>query len=842
MNALILAIRFARRELRSGLSGFRIFLASLTLGVAAIAGVGSLGEAFLSGLSEQGETLLGGDVGLERPYRPADETERAFMARFGRVAEFASLRSMAADARNLASRTLIELKAVDAAYPLVGEMRLAPAMTLAAALACDGVACGAVAEDALLARLGIAVGDAIHIGERDFIIRAQIVSEPDRVAGGFTLGPHVMVSREGLKQAGLVVPGSLIDYSYRIAFTGETTPETFRAAEKAAFPSESWRVTDRTNAIPQLTRFVEQAAMFLTLVALSALIVGGVGAGQAVEAFLERRRDAIATLKAMGATGGQIFLIYLLQILAVAALALSLGLGLGAALPFAVGYFFGADIPAPARYALYAGPLALAAVFGALAGLGFSIPPLARAREIAPAGLFRDLVAPAPARGRFAYRLAAAAAFAAIAGFSVALSPYPLFNLGFLAGALLVLTALRLAAFALHYAILRLPRHGSQTLRFALANLTRPGAPTPGIVVALGLGLTLLATVTLIQASVSAQVEDQLPSRVPSFVFVDIQENEIDALTKLVSSFPTAENFTAVPMLRGRIVKLKGVPVGEAKVDASARWALNGDRNVTYSSAPPKDAHVVEGPAWWPPDYRGATLVSFDRELAQGMDLKLGDTITINVVGRDIDLIIYNLRDIDYRAAGANFILLLSPGVIDKAPHTFISNVRAGPGDEEAMFAAVSRAFPNVSVVRVKEALAQVGEMLAVLARGVEVASLVTILAGILVLAGAVAAGHRARLYDAVLLKVLGATRARLAAVYAVEYGTLGALAGLAALAAGTAASWAVARFVLDIPLVFAGDTVVFTVVGGAVGTLVLGLSGGLAALSAKPGRLLRNP
>jgi putative ABC transport system permease protein len=841
MNTFSLAFRFAWRELRSGLSGFRIFLAALTLGVAAIAGVGSLGQAFLSGLSEQGETLLGGDVGMERPYRPADEKERAFMAKFGRVAEFASLRSMATNAKNPTARSLIELKAVDDAYPLVGEMKLAPAMTLAAALACDATVCGATVEDALLARLNLTAGDAIRVGERDFIIRARIVSEPDRIAGGFSLGPHVMVSREGLRSAGLVVPGSLIDYSYRIAFTGKSALKDFRAQETAAFPGESWRVSDRTNAIPRVTRSVEQASMFLTLVALSALIVGGIGAGQAVEAFLDRRRDAIGTLKALGTTGGQIFLVYLLQILAVTAVALLLGLGLGAALPYAVGYFFGADIPAPAHYALYPGPLALAAAFGVLAALGFAIPPLARAREIAPAGLFRDLVAPARVRGRLPYRIAAIAAFAAIAALSVALSPYPLFNLAVLVGAVAAFTVLRLAALGLQIAIGRLPRSRSQILRLALANLTRPGAATPGIVVALGLGLTLLSSVVLTQASVNAQVEDQLPSRVPSFIFVNIQQNEIDPLTKLVSGFPTAEDFTATPMLRARIVKIKGVAAEEARVDSSARWALDGDRNVTYSSEPPKNAHVVEGPSWWPPDYRGETLISFDRELAEGMGLKLGDTITINVEGRDLDLKIYNLRDIDYLAGGANFIFILSPGVIDKAPHTFVSNVRVGTGEEDAMFAAVSRAFPDVTVIRVKEALAQLGEMLAALARGVEVASLVTILAGILVLAGAVAAGHRTRLYDAVVLKVLGATRARIAAVYVVEYGSLGALAGMVALAAGMAASWAVARFVLEIPLVFSLEAAVFTVLGGAAGTIALGLAGSFAALSAKPAPVLRN-
>jgi putative ABC transport system permease protein len=582
--------------------------------------------------------------------------------------------------------------------------------------------------------------------------------------------------------------------------------------------------------------------MFLTLVALSALLVGGVGAGQAVTAFFERRRDSIATLKAIGMTSAQIFTVYLVQIMMVSGLALAIGLATGAMLPFAVGYFFGSSIPAPAHYALYARPLALAGAFGALTALGFAIPPLARASEVAPAALFRALVAPTRAQGRVWYRIAAAAVFCAIALLSVALSRYPLFNLGFLIGTLLVLTALKLSAFLFRYAIEHVPFPKTHTLRLALANLIRPGAPTGSVIIALGLGLTLSATVVLIEASIRAQIEDQLPSRVPSFVFVDIQDNEIDALAKLIATFPTAEDFTATPMLRGRIVKLKGVPVAEANVDTSARWAINGDRNVTYSTAAPKDARVVEGPVWCPVDYNGPTLVSFDSELARGMSLKLGDTITINVAGRDLDLQIYNLRDIDYRATGANFVLILSPGVIDSAPHTFLSNVRASAADEEPMFAAVSKAFPSVTVVRVKEALAQLGEMAAMLARGVQIATIVSILAGILVLAGALASGHRARLYDAVVLKVLGATRANLAAVYIVEYASLGALAGAAALAIGTAAAWSVAHFTLDIPFVFAGYAVVITVFEGAMATLALGLVGGFVALSAKPAVLLRNP
>jgi putative ABC transport system permease protein len=697
-------------------------------------------------------------------------------------------------------------------------------------------------EEALLARLGLKTGDAIHIGGADFIVRARIVSEPDRVSGGFTLGPHVLVQLQGLQRAGLVTPGSLINYAYRVAFSGEEEPKTFRDQVAQRFPKGVWEISDRNNALPQVRRFVQQATMFLTLVGLTALIVAGVGAGQAVEAFLERRRATIATLKAMGAEGRHIFLIYLTQIMAVASLGLILGLVLGAAFPFIIEHLFGDAIPAPAHYAVYPGPLALAGLFGALAALGFAVPPLARAREIAPAGLFRDLVAPSARRGRWPYRLAAAAAFAAIAGLSVLLSPYPLFNLGFLGGTVGVLIVLKVIAIGLRRGIARVPRRRSQAVRLALSNLTRPGTPTASIVVALGLGLTLLATVTLIQRTVEAQIEDQLPSRSPSFLFIDIQKNQADQFAKQVASFHSNSEFIMTPMLRARIVKLKGVPVEDVNIAAGSRWAVNGDRNLTYETSKPKNARIVEGPDWWPADYRGPTLVSFDKELADGMGLKIGDTMTISLLGREIDLRIFNLRDIDFRNAGLNFILTVSPGIVDQAPHAFFSSVRVAPADEEPLFTAIAGTFPNVTVVRVKEALAQVGVMLASLARGIEIASLITIFAGILVLAGAIAAGHRTRLYDAVVLKVLGATRGRLALVYVIEYGVLGACAGLAAAIAGTAAAWAVARFVLEAPFVFDGRMLLITIAGGALGTLFLGLSGGFTALAAKPAKRLRNP
>ncbi len=840
MSDLALAFRFARRELRSGLSGFRVYLACITLGVAAIAGVGSLGEAFLTGMAEQGRTLLGGDVSLRRQYRPASEAELNFMRGYGQVSVNVGMRSMAGTANG--TRTVVELKAVDEAYPMMGAVVLEPALPLKDALACNETVCGIAVEDALYARLGVRPGAILRIGDADYEIRARTISEPDRITGGFTLGPRVMLSTAGLGRSGLVTEGSMINYSYDLAFTRAIPSEDFETALEEALPDSGFRVRNTENAMPEVGRFVTQATLFLSLVGLTALVVGGVGAGQAISAFVDRRRSVIATLKALGADGRVIFLTYLMVVLCIAAMGLVLGLILGASLPFGVGYFFGADIPAPANYAVYAEPLLLAAAFGILTALAFAILPLARAREISPAGLFRDLVAPSSRHGTWPYRIAAGTALAAIVLLSVTLSRYTDFTLGFMGGSAAALVALHFIGVGLKGLITRLPNGGLQILRLAFGNLTRPGAQSVQVIVALGLGLSLLAVVTLTEASVQSEIADQLPDRAPTFFFVDVQKADVDAFSKMVTDTPTAAEFTARPMLRARVVKIAGVPVEEARKGPNGRGIPDGDRGLSYSAEKPKNVTIIEGPEWWPANYQGPELLSLEADDARDMGLGVGDSLTVNVLGRDIDAKIYNLQDIDFRDGGIDFFMIMSPGIVAEAPHTFVATVRVDVAQESALFNAMSKAFPNITIINVRTTLAQVGEMLQMLATGMAAASLITILAGVLVLAGAIAAGHRARMYESVVLKVLGATRGRLAAIYAVEYGLLGMLAGIAAFAAGTVASWAITAFVLEIPLAFSLRAVTVTILCGAAGTLILGLIGGFAALSAKPASRLRNP
>lgn len=842
MNGFVLAFRLARRELRGHLKGFRIFSACLMLGVAAVAGVSSLAQAMLTGLAQEGRMLLGGDVSLSLVHRPADAAERAFLAKQGRISTTTTMRAMAYALRRGAKdeRQLIELKAADSAYPLYGAIGLSSERDLRDALACRGNLCGAVAEQTLLDRLHLSPGDAMRIGSEDFRIAAVLTNEPDRISGGFSLGPHVLISQAALKRTGLVTVGSLINYHYRVALAPGTSIAAFKRDARDAFPGAGWEIRDRSDAAPGLRRFVERVTMLLTLVGLTVLAVGGVGASHAVSAFLDRKREEIATLKALGAEGGLIFTVYFLQVMAIALAAVAAGAAIGGALPFFVEALYGASLPAPAKFALYPGPLALAALFGIFSAAAFAIPSLARAREIAPASLFRDIVAPVRAHGRMPYFAAAAASAAIVIVLALFVAPSPIFALWFLAAIAGGLTILRGAAWALRWALMRLPRPRRPSLRLTLANLTRPGAMTGGVVVALGLGLTLLATVSLLGRTVSAQVKDTLPGEAPSFFFIDIQPGETAAFDKTIARFP-ATDYRRTPMIRGRITALKGVPAKDAKVDPDARWALSGDRGITYADAMPKGTIVTAG-KWWAPDYRGPTLISFDAELAGEMGLKIGDRLTLNVLGRELSGKIANLRKVDFANGRQNFVLMLSPGIIDKAPHSFLATVRVPPKDEDKVYRAVTDAFPNVSTVRVKEAIAAVNDLLEKLADGVQAASLVTILAGLLVLAGAIAAGQRARLYDAVMLKVLGATRARIVGLYALEYGSIGLLTGILALGAGTLAAFLIAKNVFELPFAFDAGSAFLTVFGGGAAALVFGLFAAWAALAAKPAALLRNP
>lgn len=842
--------RMAARELRGGLKGFRIFLACLTLGVAAIASVGSVSSALMRGLAEEGQTILGGDVGFALVHRQTDEQEQEWLnqvvERGGALSLTSDMRAMGRAVKNT-ERTLVELKAVDGAYPLYGEMSLVSGETLAQALAlgADGKF-GAVVDPGLLDRLGLEAGDDLKVGTQTFVIRSAIDHEPDRVAGGFAIGPRVMISDVALAETGLVTIGSLIDYEYRLRLPeDEQTNEAvaaFVADTKEALPDSGWRIRDRSNSAPGIRRTVGQVALFLTLVGLTALIVGGVGVGNAIKSFIDKKREVIATFKCLGAPGGLIFQIYFLQVMAIALVGVAAGLAIGAMVPMIAQASLADLLPVPTEFAVHTAPLALAAVYGIVTAVAFAVWPLARARDIPAAGLFRDIVAPARKWPRPFYVALTLGALGLLAVLAVALTEdyQRLFAVWFLVGTAASFGVLLLTADLMMWVAKRVGRPKLPTLRIALANLYRPGAPTSSVVLSLGLGLTLLVTISLIDGNITRQVSTQLPDRAPSFFFVDMQKAQLAPFNDILNGTDGIVSVNRVPMIRGPIVAVNGIKSSNVEATPDTRWALRGDRGFTYSAALPEGSDLVEG-EWWPEDYSGPLLVSFVKDLADGWGIGIGDTLTIDVLGREITAEIASLRNVTWQSGGINFILVFSPGALDNAPQTILSTVTMEESGELELQRRVTDAFPNVTSIRVKEAISSVSALLEDLVLAVRATSVVTIVAGILVLAGAMAAGHRHRVYDSVVLKVLGATRAKVLSAYALEYALLGFGTAAIAASAGTLAAYLVITQVMQAEWAFLPVTLAVTVIGATVITMGFGLIGTWSALSRKAAPVLRS-
>ncbi len=840
MKDLPLILRLARRELRGGLGGFRIFIACLGLGVAAIAGVGSVSESIVAGLRADSRVLLGGEVELRLQHRPAGEDHLAYLREASEaLSEVIEMRAMARLADGDA-RSLVELKAVDAPYPLVGAVTLDPDLSLGEALARDGDRWGAAVDANLLERLGVGQGTRLRIGEAEFEVRATILREPDKVAGVFSFGPRVLIDSAALPDTELVQPGSLIRYYYRLGLAPGTDIGLWTKALKAQFPDAGWRIRTIDNAAPGVRRFVDRMTLFLTFVGLTTLLVGGIGVSNAVRSYLDSRTATIATLKCLGASGGLVFKIYLLQVLGLATLGIVPGLVLGTAMPPLAAMALEEILPVSPRIGVYPAPLLTATVFGLLTALTFALWPLARAREVPAANLFRSLVAPSDARPRRAYQAATAAGAAILALLTVLTFDERGFAYWFVAGALVTFALLRLgAAFVIRLAARLTPPRGAEW-RLALANLHRPGATTASVVVSLGLGLSVLVAVVLIESNLSRQVNDRLPERAPALFFLDIQPHQVADFDATVTGIPRTSDLKRVPTLRGRIVKIDGQPVDKVKVKPDSAWAIRGDRALTYAALPTGDSEIVAG-EWWPADYSGPPVISFDAELARGFGVGIGDTLTLNVLGRDIEAEIVNLREIDWQSLRFDFAIIFAPGSLEGAPQTHIAAVRAPDGAEAAVEKAVTERFSNISTIRVSDALDAAARILAGIGAAVRGTAAITIGAGALVLAGAVAAGRSRRVYDAVVFKVLGATRKRVLTAFLLEYGILGASTGLVAAVIGSVTAWAVVVHVMESEWRFAPGAVAATVLICVAITLVIGFAGTWRALGQKAAPYLRN-
>jgi len=844
---LPLVLKLAVREQRNGLKGFYVFIACVALGVAAITGVGVLADALRAGFERQGEVLLGGDVTLTRPHKAAEGAERAWLQQQGRVSETANLRAMARRPDG-SEQALVELRGVDAAYPLVGEVKLSGAISLTEAIRGEA---GAAVDPILLERLSLKIGDRLSIGKIEVPIRAAIAAEPDKITERFSAGPRVLVSLETLQRSGLIEPGSLVGWRYALKLAGDAGRSNaalaaFRETAKEALPEGGFTARDRRDPAPQISRTLERLRQFLTLVGLTALLVGGVGIANAVATYIDRRRKVIAAFKSLGATARIIFGVHLLQVLFFSAIGVGIGIVAGLLIPVALTSALGDSLPIRAEVALTARSLLTAAAYGLLVVLLFTLWPLGRAGQVRAGVLFRDEVAPErrlPGVGIMALTLAAAAA---LAGLAILTSEARMLALYYCLGVAGVFAAFWGLGSGLTWLARRLPRPPQPELALALRNLGAPGGLTRAVVLSLGAGLSLLVTVALVDHSIVTDLTGRMPERSPSYFVLDLRRSESEAFGALVQrEFPGAKVQQA-PMLRGRMVRIGDLPVEQVveKAPPEAAWVLTGDRGLTYAATVPEGTTVVAG-EWWPADWAGEPLVSFVADIARGLRLKVGDTVTVNVLGRNVTARIANLREVKWESLTLNFVMVFSPNTLAGAPHNLLATITL-PKDaplaaEAKLVREIGRAFPATTAIRVKDALDAFNVVFQRVMTAVRAAGGTTLLAGALVLAGALATAQRRRIKQAVILKALGATRRRILTSHLLEYLILASLTSAIAFIIGSLAAWITVSGIMDFEFTFSARTAAEALLLATILVAALGGYGTWRVLQVRPVPHLRS-
>jgi len=831
--SLSVASRFAARELRGGLRGFRVFLACLALGVAAIAAVGTVRAAIQAGLDREGAALLGGDAEVELTYRFARDAELAYLNDIAEVvSETVDFRSMAVTENE--ERALTQIRAVDDLYPLVGQVRLAPDMPLSDAIAGQG----AVMERVLVDRLGLAPGDTFGLGTATFTLSAVLEKYPDNASGGFGLGPRTIVRTQALADSGLIAEGTLFSTQYRLDLPEGADLQTVEDQTKDTLSDAGLRWRDSRRGAGGTERFVEQIGNFLILMGLAGLAVGGVGVSAAVQSYLAGKTGVIATLKTLGATRQTIFQTYFLQIGALTLLGVTLGLILGGTLPHLFAPLIEARLPIPAEFTFDPRPLAEAALYGVLTALIFTLWPLAKTEDIRAATLFRDAFGATRTFPRPRYLFGTALLLATLVGAAIWFSGNAFLTLWTTGGIVGALTILVIAAFLIRFVARRLrkPTRGRPALRLALGSIGARGGEATAVVLSLGLGLAVLASVGQIDSNLRNSLSEELPQDAPSYFFVDIQPDQIDGFQDRLANDDAVSRVETAPMLRGIITTINEQAANDF---ADGHWVVQGDRGVTYADTIPDGTTITDG-AWWPADYSGPPLISFSAEEAAEMGLSIGDEMVINILGRDIAGTVSSFREVTFEDAGIGFVIAMNEGALAGAPHSWISTVYAEEQAEAQILRDLATAYPNITAIRIRDAIDQVVTLISGISAATRYGALATLLTGFLVLIGAAAAGERARTYEAAVLKTLGASRGRILQSFALRAALLGLAAGAVALGAGILGGWAVSTYIMETTYVVIWSNALLIIGGGVTASLLAGLAFAIRPLAAKPAQVLR--
>ncbi len=835
-----LATKLALRDLSGGIRGLRILIACLVLGVAAIAAIGTVRESLKVGLTQEATTLLGGDAQIEFAYRFANGRELSWMsdkaASVSVVTDFRSMLTVEDDSTTV--RGLTQVKSVDDAYPLVGTVEISPSLTLSEALDGRNGIPGAVVHPTLVDRLGLRIGDLFRLGAQEFILTAVLDNEPDRLSGGVELGPRTIVRTTALSDSGLLQPGSLFSTKYRLKlFAGVNLEETAQQAQiELAASGMQWR--DSRNATPRVSEFIERLSTFLTLLGLSGLAIGGVGVFVAVQDYLTGKIQVIATLKTLGSNQSLVLKIFLGQVGLVAIFAVLIGAVIGGLSTYLIGSAVGHDLPVPSVFAIYPLPMFEAAALGMITAAIFSVWPLTRINDVRAAALFRD-GQPQPRRVP-RWRALVLISLLVITLVLIAGRFNASMQLTFwiTVGLMVTLMLLTLAASMLRRLCgLLVPLVTKKSeLRWALCALSGAREGSMPMILALGLGFSVLSVLLQFDGNLRNRIVNELPEAAPAYFFVDIQREQLPGFRERLNDDPAVTRVESVPMLRGIISEINGRPANEI---AGEHWVLEGDRGITYAENLPGDINLVAG-EWWDANYTGTPQVSFSAQEALEMGISVGDQLTLNILGRDIEAQVSSLREVDFSTAGIGFIMVLNPAALAGAPHSYIATVYVEEWAEAAIVRDLSEQFPNITAIRVRDVIEQVNTLLSAISAATSLGALVAIAVGFLVLIGVAATGKRPRAFEAAVLRTLGASRRQVLLSFALRTLIMGVAAGTIAFVMGIIGGWLICTYLIDTSFNIIWSAATTVIGGGLWVTVAAEIAFIRRPLMTKPAQVLR--
>ncbi|HEV7718395.1 MAG TPA: FtsX-like permease family protein [Arsenicitalea sp.] len=840
-------MRIGMLDLRGDLRRFGVLIACLALGTGTIAAVGSVGAALQQAVVRDATTLMGGHLEASRPDRDANATELAFLQTLGQVTHVVDTNARGTSGDNSA---FIDLLVVGDNYPLLGNV-VSPQLKLgekpSVLLDQRGGAYGAIADPVLLDRLGIGIGGHFKIGGTEFEARGTLTSVPDGAVRGFHLGLTALISTAALAatpDARPPLPGMLTQHRYKIVLK-DLTYDAAAAAIATQFHDVNWKTRSPREAAGNLARYYDLFTRFLLIVGLSSLLVGGVGVSNGVTAYIGERQRSIATMRSLGATGPRIMVHFLTQIGVLAAVGVGLGVLLGAvstalALPL-LGKALNVDLPA----SIDPKALLTAAAFGLLAAFAFSYLPLVRAEKVRPVLLFRSLGSVMPqANWRDMVRpgVLAPIVLAALGIFWLAVVTTDDFRLvlSYAVGVAFAFLLLRAAGLLLQFVLRLVPPLPNAAVRNAFSNIVRPGSSAPVVIMSLGLGLAMLLVIALLNSNLHSQLLGAVSRDAPTFVATDLFDDEVGELQSLAKTDPMLTKFESSPMLRGEVTAVKGTPSSEFKnLPEEAAFMLDGEIPLTWLRDLPAGTTVVDG-KWWPSDYTGKPLISLRSTMKSQLGLNVGDTVQFKLFGDTIEATVANFREYQWQN-GINFMVTFSPGVIQNYPSSYLGTIKASPGHEKDLERTLARQFSEITFIPIGDALNQAVNILGQLGTAVNIVGGLAVVNGLLVLAGTMSAGRKQREADAVVQKVLGATRANVVWVFTLEYGLLGAFAALIATLVGTAGAWAITQRALEVGFAIDPLLILSVIAGAVLLTIAAGAATTWSALSTRPAQFLRN-